>query len=73
VRQPGDKERMHWHLAFMVHVIAGGTVRNNLADGNVVEAAQDGDVLHREPQTHRLENIGTPTLHLALVELKGLI
>src|SRR5712691_11773749 len=33
VLQPGDKEQMHSHPAFVVYMIAGGKIRNNFADG----------------------------------------
>ena len=72
VLQPGTKERMHSHPAFVTYVIAGGKIRNNFADGKVVETElKTGDVLYREPQTHWVENIGTTTIHFLLVELKN--
>ena len=71
VLQPDDKEQMHSHPAFVVYMIAGGRIRNNFADGKVVEAElKTGDVLYREPQTHWVQNIGTTTIHFLLVELK---
>ena len=73
VLQPGDKEQMHSHPAFIVYVIAGGKIRNHFADGKVVEAElETGDVLYREPQTHWVENIGTTTIHFLVLELKDL-
>jgi quercetin dioxygenase-like cupin family protein len=72
VLQPGDKERMHSHPAFVTYVISGSKIRNHFADGKVVEAElKTGDVLYREPQTHWVENIGMTTLHFLLVELKN--
>jgi quercetin dioxygenase-like cupin family protein len=72
VLRPGDKEQMHSHPAFVVYVIAGGRIRNNFADGKVVEAElKTGDVLYREPQTHWVQNIGTTTIHFLVVELKS--
>jgi quercetin dioxygenase-like cupin family protein len=72
VLQPGDKEQMHSHPAFVTYVIAGGKIRNNFADGKKVEAElKTGEVLYREPQTHWVENIGTTTLHFLVVELKN--
>ena len=70
--QPGDKEQMHSHPAFVTYVIAGSKIRNNFADGKKIEAElKTGDVLYREPQTHWVENIGTTTLHFLVVELKN--
>jgi len=72
VLQPGDKEKMHSHPAFVTYVISGGKIRNHFADGKVVEAElKTGNVLYREPQTHWVENIGTTTLHFLLTELKN--
>src|SRR6266851_896407 len=69
VLQPGDKEQMHSHPAYVTYVIEGGKIRNHLADGKTVEAElKTGDVLFREPLTHWAENIGTTTLHVLLVE-----
>jgi quercetin dioxygenase-like cupin family protein len=72
VLQPGDKEQMHSHPAFVTYVIAGGKIRNHFADGKVVDAElKTGDVLYREPQTHWVENTGTTTLRFLVVELKN--
>ena len=72
VLQPGDKEQMHSHPAFVTYVIAGGKIRNHFADGRTVEAElKTGDALYREPQTHWVENIGTTTLHFLVMELKN--
>ena len=71
VLQPGDKETMHSHPAFVTYVIAGGRIRNHFADGKVVEAElKTGDVLYREPQTHWVENIGSTPIHFLVMELK---
>jgi quercetin dioxygenase-like cupin family protein len=72
VLKPGDKEKIHSHPAFVVYLIAGGKIRNNFADGRVVETElKTGEVLYREAQTHWVENIGTTTIHFLVVELKN--
>jgi quercetin dioxygenase-like cupin family protein len=72
VLQPGDKEQMHSHPAYVTYVIAGGKIRNHLADGKTSEAElKTGDVLFREPLTHWSENIGTTPIDVLLVELKN--
>jgi len=72
VLQPGDKEQMHSHPAYVTYVIEGAKIRNHLADGKTAEVElKTGDVLFREPLTHWSENIGTTTLHVLLVELKN--
>jgi len=69
--QPGDKEQMHSHPAYVIYVVAGGKVRTHGADGTAIEAEfKTGDVIYREPVTHWAENIGTTSIHLVLVELK---
>jgi len=51
--EPGDKEELHSHPAFVTYVLGGGRIRNHFADGKVIEAdLATGDVLFREPQTH---------------------
>lgn len=70
--QPGDKEQLHSHPAYVTYVVAGGKVRNHLADGKTTEAElKTGDALYREPLTHWSENIGTTPVHVILVELKN--
>lgn len=70
--QPGEKEQLHSHPASIIYVIAGAKVRNHTADGKVTESElAAGDTLYRDPLTHWAENIGTTTLHLIIVELKG--
>jgi quercetin dioxygenase-like cupin family protein len=70
--EPGVKEKMHSHPAYVIYVIAGGKVRNHSADGTVTEADfRTGDVIYRDPITHWAENIGNTTIRLELVELKN--
>ena len=70
--KPGDKEKTHSHPAYVIYVIAGGKVRSHGADGSVTETEfKTGDVIYRDPLTHWAENIGTTTIRLELVELKG--
>src|SRR5688572_17973857 len=71
ILQPGEKEQLHSHPAYVTYVIAGGTVRNHFADGKRAEAElKAGEVLYRDPVIHWAENIGTTPIHLILVELK---
>jgi quercetin dioxygenase-like cupin family protein len=70
--EPGVKEKLHSHPAYVIYVIAGGKVRTHNADGTVTEAEfHPGDVIYREPITHWAENIGNTTIRLELVELKN--
>jgi quercetin dioxygenase-like cupin family protein len=70
--EPGDKENMHSHPAYVIYVIAGGRVRNHGADGKTSETdLETGAVLYRDPLTHWAENIGKTTIHMILVELKS--
>ncbi|HLX07380.1 MAG TPA: cytoplasmic protein [Thermoanaerobaculia bacterium] len=72
VLQPGDKEQMHSHPAYVTYVVSGGKLRNHTADGKTNEAEiKTGDVLYRDALTHWSENIGTTTVHVILVELKN--
>ena len=70
--EPGVKEKMHSHPAYVIYVIAGGKFRNHNADGTVTDAEfRTGDVIYRDPITHWAENIGSTTIRLELVELKN--
>lgn len=70
--EPGVKEKMHSHPAYVIYIIAGGKVRNHAADGSVTEADfRTGDVIYRDPLTHWAENIGNTTIRLEVVELKN--
>jgi quercetin dioxygenase-like cupin family protein len=70
--EPGVKEKLHSHPAYVIYVIAGGKVRNHNADGTVTETEfRAGDVIYRDPITHWAENIGNTTIRLELVELKN--
>jgi quercetin dioxygenase-like cupin family protein len=72
VLQPGEKELTHSHPAYVTYVVAGGKMRNHLADGKVTEVElKTGDVIYREPLTHWAENIGTTPIDVLLVELKN--
>ena len=69
--EPGAKEQMHSHPAYVIYVVAGGKVRNHPASGPATEVDyQPGNTYYREPLTHWAENIGTTTIRLVLVELK---
>ena len=69
--KPGDKEQMHSHPAYVIHVVSGGKIRNHAADGTTSETTfVTGDTVYREPLTHWAENVGTTTIRFVLVELK---
>jgi quercetin dioxygenase-like cupin family protein len=69
---PGVKEAVHSHPAYVIYVLEGGKYRNYASDGKTTEGElKTGEVLYREPLTHAAENIGSTTMHMILVELKG--
>jgi beta-alanine degradation protein BauB len=71
VLPPGEKEQLHSHPAYVVHVLAGGRIRNHAADGRTSESElATGETIYREPLIHWAENIGTTTIRLIVVELK---
>jgi quercetin dioxygenase-like cupin family protein len=71
VIKPNEREQLHSHPAYVVHVIAGGRIRSHGTDGKATEyELVTGDTLYREPITHWAENIGSTTIHLVVVELK---
>jgi quercetin dioxygenase-like cupin family protein len=69
---PGQRENAHSHPAYVVYVLAGGTIRLHGADGKTNDLTlETGDVMYREPVVqHWGENIGTTETRLILVELK---
>jgi len=71
ISEPGDKEGLHSHPAFVVYVVSGGTLRIQTPDGksNDVEF-EAGDIRYREPVTHTTENISKTRLHAIIVELE---
>jgi beta-alanine degradation protein BauB len=71
ILEPGEREHLHSHPASVVHVIAGGKIRNHSADGKTTESEfVTGETVYRDPLTHWAENIGTTTLHVIVVELR---
>src|SRR5688572_31614298 len=71
VLKPNDKEQLHSHPAYVIHVIAGGRIRSHGTDGKATEYELiTGDTLYRDPIPHWAENIGSTTIHLVVVELK---
>ena len=71
VLKPDEREQLHSHPAYVVHVIAGGRIRSHGTDGKTTEyELVTGDTLYRDPITHWAENIGSTTIHLVVVELK---
>jgi quercetin dioxygenase-like cupin family protein len=69
---PGAKEHLHHHPRSIVYVMAGGKVRNHAADGKTNDVTYTaGDTLYREPVTHWAENVGTTTIRMIVIELKG--
>jgi beta-alanine degradation protein BauB len=72
VLQPGDKEQLHSHPAYVFYVVEGGKMRSHTVDGKVTESdLKPGQVFYRDPLTHWAENIGSTTVRVVLVELKG--
>lgn len=70
--QPGEKEQMHSHPAYVTYVLSGGMIRNHGADGKTTEATiSAGEVIYRDGLTHWAENIGSTPIHIILVELKN--
>ena len=71
ILKPGDREKMHSHPAYLIHVVSGGQLRNHNVDGKVIEfEVKAGDVLFRDPTTHWAENIGTTIVEVVVIELK---
>ena len=71
VSDPGDKEDWHFHPAFVVYIVTGGTLRITSPDGKSIDDEfESGEIRFREARTHTTENIGKTQLHAIIVELK---
>jgi quercetin dioxygenase-like cupin family protein len=71
VLEPGAKEQVHSHPAYVTYVLAGGKLRSHTTDGKSTEIVlETGKAIYREPLTHWAENIGSTPIHLVVVEIK---
>ena len=69
--QPGGKEPMHSHPAYVAYSFTNSTAKTTLPDGKTsVKERKAGDVKWGEPVTHSVENVGTTEFHMLIVELK---
>jgi quercetin dioxygenase-like cupin family protein len=69
--QPGVKEPMHSHPAYVSYYLDATRVKVTSPDGKTVEKERKaGEVQFSEPVTHALENIGTTEQHVLVIELK---
>lgn len=71
--EPGGKEPMHSHPnGALVYSFSNAEMRITLPDGGITEAhSKAGEVLWRNPVTHKGENIGRTEAHSLLIEPKG--
>jgi len=69
--QPGGKEPMHTHPAYVAYSLTNSTAKTTFPDGKtVVKDRKAGSVTWGEPVTHSVENVGTTEFHMLLIELK---
>jgi quercetin dioxygenase-like cupin family protein len=69
--QPGGKEPMHTHPAYVVYSFTNATTKTTSPDGKtVVKDRKAGEATWGEPVTHSTENVGTTEFHVLVVELK---
>ncbi len=70
--KPGEHEPMHSHpRGVVVYFFTDARMRVTLPDGTASEASNKaGDVVWRDPVTHRAENVGGAETHALLVEPK---
>ena len=68
--KPGEIDNEHSHLSETVYFLQGGKLRIYLPDGKSMDAEiPDGHVMHHEPWTHRVENIGDKHVKAIIFEL----
>ena len=69
--QPGGKEPMHTHPAYVGVALTNLTMKVTSPDGKtVVKERKAGDANWGEPVTHAIENVGTTEFHMLVIELK---
>ena len=70
---PGGKEPLHSHPnGVLVYWFSNARMRTTLTDGRISESmSKAGDVVWRDPVTHRGENVGATEAHSLLVEPKS--
>jgi quercetin dioxygenase-like cupin family protein len=69
--QPGGKEPMHSHPAYVAYYLGDTTMKVTSPDGKtVVKDRKAGEVVWGEPTTHAVENVGTTLFHVLIIELK---
>ena len=69
--QPGVKEPMHSHPAYISYFLDDTKVKITSPDGKTtVRDRKAGEIQFSEPVTHALENIGTTEQHVLVIELK---
>ena len=69
--EPGGKEPMHSHPAYVAYSFTNATAKTTFPDGKtVVKDRKAGSVTWGEPVTHSVENVGTTEFHMLVIELK---
>ena len=67
----GETDLEHSHRYETVYFITGGKVRIHLPNGESMEAEiPDGHVMHHEPWTHTVENIGDTDINAIIFEIE---
>jgi quercetin dioxygenase-like cupin family protein len=68
--QPGGKEPMHSHPAYVAYSFTNATAKTTFPDGKTaVKDRKAGSVTWGEPVTHSVENVGTTEFHMLVIEL----
>lgn len=71
LHQPGGKEPMHSHPAYVAYSLTNSTAKTTYPDGKtVIKDRKAGSATWGEPVTHSVENVGTTEFHMLLIELK---
>lgn len=69
--KPGDKEPLHGHTDYVVHVVSGGKLTTTSADGKSEEAElATGATVARPGLAHSGENTGKTLIHALVLEFK---
>jgi len=67
---PGERDALHSHYYETVYFLTGGRVNIYVGDELMEADIPDGYVLHHEPWTHSVENVGDTTIEAIIFEIQ---
>lgn len=66
---PGERDALHSHYYETVYFLSGGSVKLHVGDDIMEADIPNGYVIHHEPWTHSVENVGDTIIQAIIVEM----